>query len=870
MKVSFVIPVFNELELTKECLRTLRSTIGQLDCEIIVVDDGSDASTKDGLRNCADERTSILELPENRGYGHANNQGAMNANGQLLFFLNNDLELQSGWLEPMLAAFDRIPDLGLLGNIQLNAKTGAIDHSGCYADHKTVLQHKRIPNRRLLRSPAYSRFQFVTAACCAIRRDLFLRAGGFDETFVNGCEDYDLCFRLQRLGKHAYVANQSIVRHHVSATRGRASESQERNFRILQRRWQRHIVAISAPRWTDHYVGQLAQTFHAYKGSLARQAIPRWLGLKKGAPSAGLSIAHSALQRKERHWAKLLDRQTDEQIKQAESARHPAWLKNRFQTEGLHLNGNSGKGVWIKEKAILNIPAGITIADFEIAGYLSKANRTRPEESGKLGLKITVNDLEIRFHYPIQEGGFRMRFEDPPMPIEQNHKIVLELAGTRQGNAYAYLGRILRKFPIIPKFLSAPLQPYRNQALNQRLSLLEFRLNDETVLDFEKTPAAPLNFDYLRLHGNIGINLIGWFKAELGIGESVRLAAKALKASEIDHSLVPLRVNCKAPHGDQTFANQLTGKADYAVNVFHIDAPQAADIDHHHGPKLRSDKRNIGYWAWELPEFPDEWIPYFDYFDEIWTPSDFVREAIAMKSPHPVIKIPHCIEFPIPSGDHRRAFGLPKDKFLVCFAYDLNSYQERKNPKAVIEAFRQAFLGADRENDAALVIKTHSTRDNPQAYRELQDALVGIENYHLIDQTLSRGQVYGLMQACDTYASLHRSEGFGLTVAESMFLGKPVISTDWSATAEFLNARNGCPIRCKLQQLERTYGPYAKGQIWADPDPAHAAEQMYRLANDSQWAAKLGREARATIQDKFSPKRIGELYQARLRSIALW
>jgi glycosyltransferase involved in cell wall biosynthesis len=116
--------------------------------------------------------------------------------------------------------------------------------------------------------------------------------------------------------------------------------------------------------------------------------------------------------------------------------------------------------------------------------------------------------------------------------------------------------------------------------------------------------------------------------------------------------------------------------------------------------------------------------------------------------------------------------------------------------------------------------------------------------------------------------SLHRSEGFGLAVAEAMYLGKPVISTDWSATSEFVNASNGCPVRAPLVTLERNHGPYAKGSTWADPDPAHAAEPMRRLFADPALCARLGAAARATIESRFSPAAIGTRYRRRLEVIA--
>jgi glycosyltransferase involved in cell wall biosynthesis len=138
----------------------------------------------------------------------------------------------------------------------------------------------------------------------------------------------------------------------------------------------------------------------------------------------------------------------------------------------------------------------------------------------------------------------------------------------------------------------------------------------------------------------------------------------------------------------------------------------------------------------------------------------------------------------------------------------------------------------------------------------------------LLTETLSRADIYALEAACDCFVSLHRSEGFGLAVAESMLLGKPVISTDWSATAEFVTRDNGCPVRAKLVVLEQNHGPYAKGSTWADPDASHAAEWMQTLFSDRALATQLGAAARQTIQARFAPSVIGARYRRRLESIA--
>ena len=182
----------------------------------------------------------------------------------------------------------------------------------------------------------------------------------------------------------------------------------------------------------------------------------------------------------------------------------------------------------------------------------------------------------------------------------------------------------------------------------------------------------------------------------------------------------------------------------------------------------------------------------------------------------------------------------------------------------------QAVIGVWDGHDAgaALVIKVQNVAGNEAAFAALQTSLADLPGTVLLTATLSRADIYALEAACDCFVSLHRSEGFGLAVAEAMYLGKPVIATDWSATAEFVDASNGCPVRAPLVTLDRNHGPYGKGSTWADPDPAHAAEHMRRLFADPTLCATLGAAARATIEARFSPAVIGARYRRRLEAIA--
>src|SRR5262249_40358950 len=134
----------------------------------------------------------------------------------------------------------------------------------------------------------------------------------------------------------------------------------------------------------------------------------------------------------------------------------------------------------------------------------------------------------------------------------------------------------------------------------------------------------------------------------------------------------------------------------------------------------------------------------------------------------------------------------------------------------------------------------------------------------VLDRILTRQQVYDLEALCDCYVSLHRSEGFGLGLAESMFLGKPVIGTNWSGNVDFMTPENSCPVGYRLRTLDQDYGPYRKGQVWADADVEHAAWYMKRIRADAAWSRLLAARGKETIRTQFSPRYVGNMYRKRL------
>jgi glycosyltransferase involved in cell wall biosynthesis len=511
---------------------------------------------------------------------------------------------------------------------------------------------------------------------------------------------------------------------------------------------------------------------------------------------------------------------------------------------------------WIRERGALELPPLTGVREITVHGSVFPANPADPTSDGTLGLTVQFDGRIVAEQRAIPAGEFVLRFA-PAESAPRGHSLELELHGVADSNVRAWLGRMTGL---------ASLQGWRKQARNRRLRIARIEADGEVLFDFANR-ASPWNPTFSRRFLKLGINLIGYFRADLGIGESVRCMARAADAAELAAAFIDLKLPCKNPLSDATFAARLQADHPHTVNAVHVDPPGMRDLDHHHGPALRAGRYTIGYWAWELPEFPDAWIHFSDYCQEVWTPSQFAAAAIAEKVPVPVLVMPHAIAFKRPQGDFRPKYGLPRDLYLFLFLYDLNSYSARKNPAAVLEAFRRSGLAG---HGAALVVKVHNVAGNEADFARLQQAAAELPGTVLIERTLTRQEIYELESACDCFVSLHRAEGFGLAVAECMYLGKPVIATDWSATAEFLNANNGCPVRCTLVTLESNHGPYAKGQTWAEPDTAHAAEWMQRLVADQALGERLGAAAQRTIEERFSPATIGARYRRRLESIAGW
>jgi GT2 family glycosyltransferase len=272
--------------------------------EIIFVDDGSTDGTRAWLGGLTGNCRAILN-EKNLGFAATCNRGANSAQGDHLFFLNNDLVLMPHWLEPMLALFDRFTDVGLVGNVQLNSSTNAVDHAGVYFNPKGKPEHDtaRPLYRRLT---GYRRVSALTGACFTVRAETWRQLGGFDEGFRNGGEDVDLCLRAEANGLRNYIALRSVVKHHISQSSGRKLRD-EQNSQRLMLRWQEPIAEKMARVWCWHHLATFWPDPRDFPDqTLAREAFYYVLHLRSRPPAAAKTGAQEAIKIELDRWDELL------------------------------------------------------------------------------------------------------------------------------------------------------------------------------------------------------------------------------------------------------------------------------------------------------------------------------------------------------------------------------------------------------------------------------------------------------------------------------------------------------------------------------------------------------------------------------------
>jgi len=372
-------------------------------------------------------------------------------------------------------------------------------------------------------------------------------------------------------------------------------------------------------------------------------------------------------------------------------------------------------------------------------------------------------------------------------------------------------------------------------------------------------------FRPLELPKKKGVLLVGYPRGEFGIGSLLRLPALAFKEAEIPFGVFDFNPSSQASQNDNRLDEWLTHLPEYSVNIFCIGADQLPLLKKILGKQFFQGHYNILYGAWELSRLPEQLTGCLQGINEIWAMSSFMGQMFRRSTSLPV----HDLQLPIVTYQSESIcpsqLQIPKNNFVFLFMFDFDSHVARKNPEAVIEAFKLAFPGLS-SIPVTLVIKSINGERHEKERNRLKNKIGCDSRILQIHEVLPHSINTALMKCCDCYVSLHRSEGFGLTMAEAMLLGKPVITTGYSGNMDFTTTATALLVDYELVPVQPGDYPFSHGEMWAEPNVQQACDYMRDLVKDSTFAKSLAEKGQELIRTSFSTTTMGDRYKKRLRS----
>ncbi|MGN8082771.1 glycosyltransferase [Variovorax sp. 22077] len=926
--VSIIIPTKDKVDLLRVCIDGVLRGTDYARKEIILVDTGSTEEATlayyEELR--AYPEVSIVHFSRKFNYSSACNFGADFAHGDLLLFLNNDIEvIAPDWLQE-LVRFAQRPGVGVVGT-QLRYPGGKLQHGGVglgvtlcglmyYADQADAWG--------VFGSAAHPRnWMAVMGACQMVSREAFDRIGGFDESYLLAFSDVALCLRAWRAGYRTAYAPHARLVHHEGATRGAINPTPDlRRFADDVR-----FLGIDEDPYLHPELDaqRPIPTLRTGAARSPRESLlidTRALGsMMLPSSTLDLSVERTCLDaagllREDVLWAP----QPAHGIADAWSAAR--WILDllrtcpdvarRFST-ALSDGPDGSFGRWIANEGgtALALPgsARTWVAHCLGAGLGARARQAYLFDEGiknKLPHGLLPMGQHALFRWFMRDGRhlsnlrleeiwwlFREASEQPAAELVRAYAFSpawqalypdgLTVFGRRAFAAWVSATYRVQAGWIDPACWPVEASPAR-QIRSAYWAREDWRLLHPNALDepsralalieWLSTPAAaqPAEvvewlkaFDTAQVSADLatpGMNVIGHFAYPSGLRVSIEALVQGMHSVGVQTSLRDLKTDRK---DDPLHAN-FQGFEEFDTTLIHVQPDPFFGEAYSRSDLFERSPRTyrIAYWYWEFDVIPDSWLSHVEEIDEVWAATEFVARGLRAKISKPVHVLFPGVKLAPFERRPRAYFGLEVEPYTFLFTFHMMSVMERKNPLGLIRAFASAFRSGE---PVQLVLKTSFADRHPEQFRELSDAAAKAGNVKIINEVYNPSDVLALMEACDAYVSLHRSEGLGLTMAEAMLMGKPVIATDFSGNVDFMDESNSLPVRYEIVKLGKAIPPYDAHFEWAEPSESHAAELMRRVFDNQAWAAELGDRARASAQAALSVDVAGEKVARRLAEI---
>lgn len=359
-----------------------------------------------------------------------------------------------------------------------------------------------------------------------------------------------------------------------------------------------------------------------------------------------------------------------------------------------------------------------------------------------------------------------------------------------------------------------------------------------------------------------GVNLIGYAKGDLGIGEDVRMTAAALAAAGIPFVILDFSPGGNVSETNLSVEKWISENPVYLFNVICLTAMEHLRFYLEKGHSYFQGRYTIGYWPWELEEWPSEWNDCFNLVDEIWSSSSHTYNSIQKTFRGKAKCLPMAVEIPnIKSSREkiRLKNSLPVEGYIFVFSFDGNSTVARKNPLAIVLSFKLAFPSAE---GVYLLIKGMRMGSDNKEWRKIEE-IAALDSRILIkNETYSHYEIMELYSACNCFVSLHRAEGFGRGIAEAFLLGLQVIATDYGGNTDFCRELCSASVSYKKVQIGPNEYIGSGNQQWAEPSVLDASDRMREAVNREHQQDK--QVATNSLEKLFSPKYVGQAYFQRL------